>query len=102
VFSLSCGPALLASASDRLLLCRGISVIAYAPRQQSGGGAQMRKPRLLTVLENTNGKKSDSTYARFFCFAVAASRSLVAHSSQQTSTVLPPIFTLMVELGSSG
>lgn len=39
--------------------------------------------------------------AVFFCFA-AASRSLVAHSSQQTSTVLPPTFTSIVEAGSSG
>jgi hypothetical protein len=31
-----------------------------------------------------------------------ASRSFVAHSSQQTSTVLPPIFTWIVLAGSSG
>ena len=29
---------------------RGASVIAGAPRQQSGGGAQPRKPRLLTEM----------------------------------------------------
>jgi hypothetical protein len=40
---------------------------------------------------------------RHFFFALElASRSLVAHSSQHTSTGLPPIFTVMVDLGSSG
>src|SRR6187397_3228019 len=37
----------------------------------------------------------------FFCWALAW-RRLVAHSSQHTSTGLPPIFTVMVDLGSSG